>query len=113
PSGRAYPRTVVLETAVDDVWTVHVIAHVVKLPDRQISEKTPVSTAVFSCAEAAVVADDELFRIIRIDPHGVEVTVDAAGDEVECLAAVFALNECSAWFVHSILVLRIDVKVRK
>src|SRR6185436_10428165 len=88
-AARPAPGAVVLEAAVDHVVRARVDRDVIELPDGDMVEVVPVVAAVVGLVDAAVVADDEVASVARVDPHGVVVGVRAATAVVgERLAAV-------------------------
>ncbi len=80
-AGRPHPGPVVLEPAVDVVREAHVGAHLVELGDGQRSDHAPVPAPVVGDVDAAVGAEDELVRVLRIDPERVVIAVDGAAGE--------------------------------
>ena len=109
----ADPRAVVLESAVHLVRLVHVDAHVVELRDRQRLRLPPLVPGIVGVPQAAVVADDQMIGVLRIDPHVVEVAVRRAADVAERRAAVGAHDERAVRLVDAILVLGIDDEIRE
>ena len=81
---------VVLSAAVDVVEGLVVRGgELVELGDRQVCEVPPAPAEVEALVETAVRADDQVFGVERVEGHGVEVDVHAAGGEaVPSLAAV-------------------------
>ena len=73
--GLAYPRTVVLQTAVNAVGIVIVHADVIKLRHRQIISFPPFAAAVVGVPHSAVVAHEYHLRVGRIDPHVMRIAV--------------------------------------
>ena len=55
-------------------------AHVVEEPDRQVREELPRLRLVVRHRQAAVVADQHVIRVRRIDPDRVHVVVGRRGD---------------------------------
>ena len=85
----------------------------VELRDRKRLRLPPLVAGVVRVPEAAVVADDEMIGVLRIDPHVVEIAVRAAGDVAERRAAVGAHDERAVRLVDAVLVLRIDDEIRE
>ena len=106
---RAAPVVVVLHAAADVVRRRHVVAHVVEEPDRQVRHEHPRLRLVVRIREAAVVADEHVIGVRRIDPDRVMVRVDARGRlRVHRLAAVERLVQVDAAEVDDLGIVRID-----
>src|SRR5207245_1420715 len=73
----------------------------------------PAIAAVKGIPNAAVVAGDYIVGVVRIDPDIVKVSVRAAGDVAEALAAVVARNQRSVRLVDFVFVFGIDNQVRE
>src|SRR5215510_633883 len=76
-SRRAHPRTVVLQPAVDVVGLLHIEAHVIKLPNRNVAAELKRVGLVIRLVHAAVRADVKLKGVLRVHPDGVIVAVRA------------------------------------
>ena len=73
---RAFPRAVVLQSAVDVVRVGHVGHHRIELADRVGSHRAEMLAAIVADVQAAVVADDHPQRIGRVDPQRVVIHMD-------------------------------------
>jgi hypothetical protein len=106
---RPAPVVVVLHTAAHVVRRRHVVADVVEETDRQIRIEVPGLRHVVRRCETAVVADDDVVRVARVDPDGVDVVVDrlcdVGGDR---LAAVQSLVQADATQIDDLGIVRID-----
>src|ERR1700734_3672310 len=60
---------------------------------------------------SAVIATDDLVRVVRVYPHVVKVAMRPATDSAEAFAAIDAENEVATGFVDLVLVLRIDDEI--
>ncbi len=69
------PRAVVLQAAADVVGLPHVHADRVELAERREADLFPRLALVVADVEAAVVADDEVLIVARVDPERVVVAV--------------------------------------
>ena len=85
---RPAPRAVVLRAAADVVRHGHVERDVVVLADRELVHRIPVAARVPRLRHAAVVADDDVRRVLRVDPHRVMVDVHVVRRVARRLAAV-------------------------
>src|SRR5205814_9034094 len=74
----ADPGRIVLQAAVDLVGVLVVGADVIELADRKVVRLPPAIGAVVAVPQPAVVAADEILRIVRVDPYVVPVAVRAA-----------------------------------
>ena len=73
---RSAERVVVLSPAVDVVKGRRVVdVDVVELRQRQVLEEDPVRATIERAIQPAVVADEEVIRVPRIDPDDVVVDV--------------------------------------
>ena len=114
---RAEPRVVVLHAAVDEIRRPHVHADGVKLSDGEVVDLRERLALVPSLVQAAVRAKEEVVRVPRVDPHGVEVALgaDVVGRRVrhaaEGPAAVDALVVGDGEDVHPLVIVWIDEDV--
>ena len=92
---------------------MHVEPHRVELTDGEIDGIIPRGGEVPGDVEAAVVAQDEVVRVLGIDPHGMLVRVNHAGDDLEGAAAVHRALEPLAEMVDDVRILRIDPDLPK
>src|ERR1700687_1886005 len=111
--GIAYPRAVILQATEYVVGVLHVHADVIKLRDGKIVGLPPGVSAVVRIPNAAIVPGDQVIRVLRIDPYIMEITVRAADNAAETLAAILAHDEYQIRLVQFDFVLRIDQQVRK
>src|SRR5206468_3244593 len=74
----AHPGTIVLKTTVDLVRVLVVDADVIELADREVICLPPLVATVITIPEATVVAPDDIFRVGRVDPYVMPVTVRSA-----------------------------------
>ena len=74
---RAYPGAVVLKATVDIKRRLIVEIQVVKLTNRNVFGVSPGIAPIKSDIEAPVIAIDDVFAVIGIDPEGVVVGVNA------------------------------------
>ena len=106
---RPAPAVVVLHAAADVVRRRHVVAHVVEEPDRKIGQEVPRLRHVVRHGQAAVVADEDVVRVRRVDPDRVVIRVrPRRGGGIDGLAAVERLVEIDAAEVHDLGIVRID-----
>ena len=81
----------------------------IKLADRHVVQVVPVGHPVVSDVEPAVAADDHVPAVLRVDPEGVLVRVDAVAAVLgEGLAAVLGPVQLHATYVQIIGIVRID-----
>src|ERR1700686_1868600 len=73
----AHPGTVILQAAVHMVGILHVHAHVIKLRDRKVVALPPGVSAVVGIPNTAIVAGDQMIRVLRVDLDVVKITVGA------------------------------------
>ena len=85
---RTAPRPIVLQPTTDAIRNLHVVADRVELADVDDVHRVITSTPIPRLRHAAVIADNEMLRIIRIDPHRVMVDVDSDCRITRRLAAV-------------------------
>ena len=76
---RPAPGVVVLQARADVIRRLHVEFDVVGLRPQHVRQPGPGARAVARNADAAVVADDDVPRIARVDPHRVMIDVDPLG----------------------------------
>src|SRR2546423_1329672 len=76
--GRAAPAAVVLEAAVDAVRGPHVHRDAVELADREPPAGGERLAPVLRHVQPAVVPEDQVVRVLRVDPQGVVVAVHAS-----------------------------------
>src|SRR5262249_12660119 len=105
---RAAPAAVVLQPAADEVRLPHVGAHRVELADRNGVDVLPGVPAVVADVNAAIVSDDEMGAVLRVDPDRVMIAVRNSLDRVPRLAAVGGLEEGRATLIGDFRVGRID-----
>ena len=78
------------------------------MADRERVQELPVATLVPRLRHAAVVAGDDVVGIVRIDPHGVVIDVNADGGVADRLATVARIVQGRRGEVDAIRVLGID-----
>src|SRR5687767_7452941 len=76
---RTAPGVVVLQAGADVIRRLHVELDVIGLRAEQVRHPRPGPRTIVRNADAAVVADDDVPRIARVDPHRVMVDVNALG----------------------------------
>ena len=114
---RAAPAAVVLQADVDVVRTAHVGADPVGERGRHRVDEVPRPALVPADVEPAVVADQQVLRVLRVDPDRVLVDVTgravAAGivERREGLAAVERLRYRQPGDVDRLVVRRIDAQL--
>src|SRR5205085_5553034 len=96
----------------DVVWHGEVVAHRVKLSDGQRIEELEVPAAIPALRNATVITDDNVLGIVRIDPHGVVIDVNAVSRGAGGLAAVVGEKNWRGRPIDSIRVLGIDAHLR-
>ena len=101
----------VLLRAADVVRQVRRRDHVVVLRGREVL-RAPARPAGHRHRAAAVVGDDQMLRIVRVDPEVVEITVRAAAQTRDGLAAVRGFVGADVQQVDRVAVLRIGGHVR-
>ena len=105
----AAPVVVVLHAAADVVRRRHVVAHVVEEPDGQVGKERPGLRLIVGRRQSAVVADDDVVGVARVDPDRVDVVVDRLRDVGRNrLAPVKRLVQADAAEIHHFRVVRID-----
>ena len=105
---RSAPCAIILRAAADVVGNLKVVADVVELTNGKIRREVVVATAVPGNRDAAIVADDEVIRVVGIDPHRVMVDVNADRRVADRLAAVIGKVERRRRPVDAIRVLGVD-----
>ena len=85
---RPAPCAIILRAAADVVGNLKVVADVVELTNGKIRREVVVATAVPGNRDATIVADDEVIRVVRVDPHRVMVDVNPLRRGARRLAAV-------------------------
>ena len=118
--GGAAPGAVVLEAAVDIVGQIIVDIDVIKLRDWQILNKAEGRALIARNADTAVVAEDQMIGIGRIDPHRVIVDMQGVaggatrdcGQPLKFLAAVDRARDKGENIVERVRVLGIDLNLR-
>ena len=107
---RAAPVVVVLHPAADVERDRHVVADVVEEPDRQVGQELPVFCAVVRHGEAAIVANQHVLRVGRVDPDRMDVVVCRLGDVGrDGPAAVERLVQADTAEIDHFRVARVDV----
>ena len=107
---RPAPGAVVLQAAVDVVGIAHVGADGVELGDAEVVVEDPGLAVVVGQRGAAVLADVEPVLVGRVEPHGVEVGVQAAdGGSRSCRRRT--RSSVRGQVVDPLVVDRIDVDV--
>ena len=86
---------------------MHVVAHRVELRQRQLVRVVPVLAAVVGDAHAVVVAEDDVLRVRRVDPHRVVVAAEAERRRPG-LAAVGGVRHADRQHVDVVRVVRVD-----
>ena len=104
---RAAPRVVVLHAAAQVVGDRHVVADVVVLREVHVVDALPRLALVPAHPDAAVVAVDDVIRVVRVDPHRVMVRMQRAVLD-EGLAAVIRDVDLDAADVDAQVVGRVD-----
>ena len=94
------------------IWHLHIEADGVKLSDVDDVQHIVVTTPVPRLRHPTIVTHHDVFRIVRIDPHGVMIDVNADGRITNGLAAVVGDLHRRGRPVHTIGVLRIDANLR-
>src|SRR6267154_338321 len=107
----ADPGAVVLQTAIDVIWTVVVEAHVIELRDRKILALPPLVAAVVRIPDATIVSGNHTVGAGRIDPDVVKVPVRAVADAAEALTAVRADDERTIGLEDAVFILWIHDEV--
>ncbi len=95
---RAAPTAVVLQATVDRVVAPRSHRHVIELADGHVIVMVPMRTLIVRHVDPAVVAQDDVASVARVDPHGMMVDVHIARRVVglKRLAAVLAQVEFRA-----------------
>src|SRR5262249_28201137 len=107
---RHAPMAVVLQAAADDVRMLHAGADLVELADREVVAEQPRLAAVPRNRHAAVAADDQVVRVVGIDPQRVILGVHGAEDVAKVPAAVVRDVEPAirSEEVYAVAILRVD-----
>src|SRR4030095_1565549 len=69
------PGTVVLESAINVIRSVHVNTDVVELRYREVVAFPPAIAAIVRIPDAAIITSNHMVRVVRIDPDVVKVTM--------------------------------------
>ena len=109
-AARTAPRVVVLQPAANAIRDVHVVAHMVKLAERNVVEVLPVSTLVVRDGDAAVVPYDHPLGIVGVDPKGVMIHMHADRRTAGGLTAI--VGKPNRREVHAIRIVGIDTHLR-
>ena len=111
---RATPAAVVLQAAVDEVRVPGSDLDVVELTDGDVAVVVPGLHPVPGHVDPAVVAEDHVLPVRRVDPQGVVVHVDLAAVAVvrEGLAAVGRAPQPRAQHVDALGVTGVDADLR-
>ena len=118
--GRAPPGAVILQAAIDVVRVIVIDRNMVELGERHVAHKTPCFTAVMRYSQAAVVADDNVTGIVRVDPERMVIDVQRVAGlatiddrvQFEGLAAVDRHAQACCNIVESIGIRRIGCEFR-
>ena len=106
---RSAPGVVVLQPGAEVIRRAHVEGQVIGLGKHQVGQPLPGGGAIARDAHAAVVADDEVLRVARVDPQRVVIDVDALGAVgAERLAGVIRHVQRHAQHVDARVGLRVD-----
>src|SRR6185436_5241906 len=106
---RPLPRVVILHAAVHVVGIVHVHADRVNLADAHVGEVVTGLATVHRDADTTIGAEDDAVLVLRVPPHGAEVTEHAPEElAVPGLAAVARDEHRIAGDDHRLVVVRID-----
>ena len=76
---RTAPRTVVLQATINVIRFPHIGSHSIKLTRDNRIDELPGVTLIVSDIQAAIVSNQKVFAVLRIDPAGVMVAVRNAG----------------------------------
>ena len=95
--------------AVDAIRKLIVDVDAIKLARRHVELRAPALAAVESYRGAAIVRDDEVVRIIGIDPQIVKVAV-RAGQVLPSLSSIRRTQCRRAHDINRVLIFRIDEK---
>src|SRR5262245_10971287 len=105
---RAAPTAVILQAAANVVRLSHVHGDRVELRRRNVVDELPSRGLVVADIQTAVVADNQVVSVIRIDPQRVVIAVRDALNHLESFAAVGGFVEGSAAGVDDLVVLGVD-----
>src|SRR2546429_6368072 len=110
PRSTLFPYTTLFRSVAraDVVRKAHVVADDVGLADPERVQELPVAAFVPRLRDAAVVADEDVTGIVRVDPHRMVVDVNADGRVADRLAAVIRKIQRRRGPVDAIRVLRVD-----
>src|SRR5438067_2175123 len=111
--GVAHPGTVVLQPAVDVVGVRSVESHVIELRDRKVLLLPPPVPAVEGLPEPAVVAADDVLRILRVDPEIVPVAVRSSAGVGEAATPVLADDQVEVRLEEAVGIGGIDDQPRE
>src|SRR2546430_13287650 len=88
-----------------------ICAHVIELRNGQVHLMPPAISAVLAAPQTAIVSSNDQTRILRIDPHIVEVAMGSAGNSAKALSSIGAQEKRSIWLEDLVLVFGIDDQV--
>src|SRR5262245_20426260 len=108
---RAAPTAVILQASANVVRLSHVHSDSVELRRRDVVNELPSRGLVVADIQTAVVADNQVVRVIRIDPQRVVIAVRDALNHLECFAAVGGFVEGGAAGVDDLVVLGVDTNL--
>src|SRR4030095_6803508 len=108
---RAAPTTIILQTAANVVRLSHVHGDRVEPRRRDVVNELPSRGLIVADIQTAVVADNQVVSVIRIDPQRVVIAVRDALNHLESFAAVDGFVEGSAAGVDDLVVLRVDANL--
>ena len=109
---RAAPIAVVLQAAAHHVRALHVVVDVIELRERHRVHDFPRLRAVEAHLPAAIRTRENPFRVERVDPHGLMVTVHVVRNRAEGAPAVLREVQRTRQRVHAIRILRVHPDVR-
>ena len=112
-SGVADPGAVVLQPAVDVVGVRSVEGHVIELRDRKVLLLPPPVPAVEGLPEPAVVAADDVLRILRVDPEIVPVAVRSSAGVGEAATPILADDQVEVRLEEAVGIGGIDDQPRE
>src|SRR5262245_18865191 len=108
---RAAPTAVILQASANVVRLSHVHSDSVELRRRDVVNELPSRGLVVADIQTAVVADNQVVRVIRIDPQRVVIAVRDALNHLERFAAVGGFVEGGAAGVDDLVVLGVDTNL--
>src|SRR5258706_13434884 len=86
---RPAPRTVILQAAIDVIGLAHVGGNSIELRRRNSVYEFPCVSLIVTDVESAIVYDQKVLAVLRIDPAGMMIAVRNPGlQRFESLAAV-------------------------